>query len=70
MPYLLSVDVRPRKWYFPRKFENGVVLTTKNTEHPGQSLGKTHEKSKYRQGGFLQWKIKQEPLSDRKCIRL
>ena len=38
---------------FSRKFENGVVLTEKNTEHPGQILGKSHEKSKYRQGGFV-----------------
>ena len=38
---------------FSRKFENGVVLTTKNTEHPGQIRGKTHKKSKYRQSGFL-----------------
>ena len=38
---------------FSRKFENGVVLTTKNTEHQGQSLRKNHEKSQYRQGGFL-----------------
>ena len=30
---------------FSRKFENGVVLTTKNTEYPGQILDKTHEKS-------------------------
>ena len=47
---------------FSRKFENDVVLTTKNTEHPGQILDKTHEKSKYRQGGFLTvqsltWKV-------------
>ena len=38
---------------FSRKFENGVVLTTKNTEHPVQILNKTHEKPKYHQGGFL-----------------
>ena len=38
---------------FSRKFEDGVVFTMKITEHPGQILGKTHEKSKYRQGGFL-----------------
>ena len=25
---------------FSRKFDNGVVLTTKNTEHPGKSLKK------------------------------
>ena len=38
---------------FSSKFEKGVVLTTKNTEHPGKILGKAHEKSKYRQGVFL-----------------
>ena len=45
---------------FSRKFENGVVLTETNTEHPWRILGKTHEKSKYRQGGFLTVFINQE----------
>ena len=38
---------------FSSKFENGVVLTTVSTEHPGQSLKKKQKESQYRQGGIL-----------------
>ena len=38
---------------FSRKFENGVVLTTMNTEHPGQILNKKQQESQHRQDGFL-----------------
>ena len=51
--YLLSVDVRPGKWSFPSKFDNGVVSTTIKPEQPGPSLRKPQEKSQCRRGGFL-----------------
>ena len=50
--YLLFVDLRSRKKCFPRKFKNGVVFTTINPEHQGQSLNNHQEESQYRQDEF------------------